>query len=54
MEITVVPNVSVEYITVADVIKADVDSTITVKGIVDPSLVNQTGFYLFGEDGSIS
>ena len=43
----------VNYITVADAIAADEDTTVTVKGIVGPSLVNQAGFYLFGEDGSM-
>ena len=53
VEIVVVPNVEVEYIEVADAIKAEVDSTVTVKGIVGPSVVNQQGFYFFGEDGSV-
>ena len=44
---------NMEYITVADAIKAPVDSTVTVKGIVGPSTVNKIGFYLFGEDGSV-
>jgi hypothetical protein len=39
-----------DYITVADVLAADNDTVVTVIGIVGPSLVNQTGFYLF--DGS--
>ncbi len=43
----------VDYISVADAIAATEDETITVKGIVGPSLVNQSGFYLFGEDGSM-
>ena len=43
----------IEFITVADAINAADEEIITVKGIVGPSLVNQTGFYLFGEDGSI-
>ena len=44
--------VSYETLTVAQVIAAAVDSEVTVKGIVGPSVVNKTGFYLFGEDGS--
>ena len=44
----------VNYITVADAIESADDEIITVIGIVGPSLVNQnTGFYLFGEDGSM-
>ena len=43
----------IDYITVADAIEAADEEIITVKGIVGPSLVNQTGFYLFGEDGSM-
>ncbi len=42
-----------QSITVAQAIAAAVDSEVTVKGIVGPSLVNQSGFYLFGEDGSM-
>ncbi|MBR3681429.1 MAG: hypothetical protein IKL79_05445 [Clostridia bacterium] len=41
---------SFDYITVQDVINSANDTVVTVKGIVGPSLVNQTGFYLF--DGS--
>ena len=43
-----------QYITVADAINTAAGEQVTVKGIVGPSLVNQpTGFYLFGEDGSV-
>ena len=52
IEITVVANESVDYISVADAILAADDSTVTVKGIVGPSVVNKDAFYLFGEDGS--
>ena len=41
-------------ITVAEAITTAVGNEITVKGIVGPSVVNQkSGFYLFGEDGSM-
>ncbi len=53
VEISVVANESVDYITVADAILAADDSTVTVKGIVGPSVVNRDAFYLFGEDGSV-
>ena len=42
-----------DYITVGEAIDAQDEEIITVKGIVGPSLVNQLGFYLFGEDGSV-
>ena len=42
------------YPTVADVIAATVGETVTVKGIVGPSLVNKTGFYLIDETGVIA
>lgn len=44
---------SYNSITVAQAIAAEVDSEVTVKGIVGPSVVNKDGFYLFGEDGSM-
>ena len=43
----------IEFITVEEAINAADEEIITVKGIVGPSLVNQTGFYFFGEDGSM-
>ena len=42
------------YPTVADAIAAAVGEKVTVKGIVGPSLVNQTGFYLIDETGIIA
>ena len=45
---------TVDYPTVADAINAQVGQTITVKGIVGPSLVNKTGFYLIDETGVIA
>ena len=44
---------NIDFITVGDALNAADEEIITVKGIVGPSLVNQTGFYLFGEDGSV-
>lgn len=44
---------NIESISVAEAISAAVDSTVTVRGIVGPSVVNKNGFYLFGEDGSM-
>ncbi len=43
-----------QYVTVADAIAAKLDSKVTVKGIVGPSLVNQDGFYLIDETGIIA
>ena len=43
----------IDFITVAQAIEAELQSTVTVKGVVGPSLVNKVGFYLFGEDGSM-
>lgn len=55
VEITVTVAAAVEdYFTVADATKAAVNETITVKGIVGPSLVNKTGFYLIDESGVIA
>lgn len=42
------------YPTVSDAIAANVGDTVTVKGIVGPSLVNKTGFYLIDESGIIA
>ncbi len=53
VEITVQLPDQMEYLTVEEAINADIDSTVTVKGIVGPSVVNKNGFYLFGEDGSV-
>ncbi len=50
--VTVSEKVEVQAITVAEAITAAVDSEVTVKGIVGPSVVNKSGFYLFGDDGS--
>ena len=49
-----VPVVEQTYSTVADAIAAAKGSTVTVKGIVGPSLVNKTGFYLIDESGVIA
>ncbi len=43
-----------DYNTVKDAINANVGDTVTVKGIVGPSLVNRTGFYLIDETGVIA
>jgi len=43
-----------DYATVKDAINAEVGDIVTVKGIVGPSLVNRTGFYLFNDDAMIA
>lgn len=53
VEITILENIDVDFITVEEAIATPKDTDVVVKGIVGPSLVNQTGFYLFGEDGSM-
>lgn len=42
------------YPTVSDAINTAFGETVTVKGIVGPSLVNRTGFYLIDETGVIA
>ena len=44
---------SFDFISVADAVVTPDDETVVVKGIVGPSVVNKSGFYLFGEDGSM-
>jgi hypothetical protein len=54
IEITVTSNADVDYVNVAGAIAAAKGETVTVKGIVGPSLVNKTGFYLIDESGVIA
>ena len=52
--ISYIEQVEIPSITVAEAIATAPDTeNVVVKGIVGPSLVNQKGFYLFGEDGSM-
>ena len=53
-EITVKENQNYEFINVKGAIDSAVDQTVIVKGIVGPSLVNKTGFYLIDETGVIA
>ena len=48
------PNEEVESITVGEAIDAEVGTEVVVKGIVGPSLVNKSGFYLIDETGVIA
>ena len=43
-----------DYVSVKEAIEAEAGTTITVQGIVGPSLVNQKGFYLIDETGLIA
>lgn len=52
--IAVERNEDVTYGSVQDAIQAALGETVTVKGIVGPSLVNQDGFYLIDETGIIA
>lgn len=49
-----IPQEGTTYSTVSDAIGAAVGDTVTVKGIVGPSLVNKTGFYLIDSTGLIA
>ncbi len=52
--ITVSASESVEANKVINAINAENDTEVTIEGIVGPSLVNQTGFYLIDETGTIA
>ena len=54
VEIVFSEAVEYDFISVEDAIAANVGDTVIVKGIVGPSLVNKTGFYLMGENGLIA
>lgn len=54
ISVTVKDQQAVEYGTVQDAIDAELGQTVTIKGIVGPSLVNQDGFYLIDETGIIA
>ena len=49
-----IPVVETKYPTVSEAISAQVGTTVTVQGIVGPSLVNKTGFYLIDDTGVIA
>ena len=51
---TVSSSENIEAGTVKEAIEAALDSKVTVKGIVGPSLVNQSGFYLIDNTGIIA
>lgn len=49
-----IPEEEIPSITVGEALDAEVGTEVVVKGIVGPSLVNQTGFYLIDESGVIA
>ncbi|MBR2351063.1 MAG: hypothetical protein IKA67_03435 [Clostridia bacterium] len=54
LKITSTESSNIEALTVSDAIAASKGDTVVVKGIVGPSLVNKTGFYLIDESGVIA
>lgn len=52
--ITVSENEEVSSLTVSEAIASAVGETVTVRGIVGPSLVNRTGFYLIDDEALIA
>lgn len=54
VKITVEEKPTYTAVTVAQAIAAELESEVTVKGIVGPSLVNQVGFYLIDDSGVIA
>jgi len=54
VEVSVVKPVEIPSINVSQAIDSEVGETVTVKGIVGPSLVNKSGFYLIDESGVIA
>ncbi len=54
VKITVNASENIEAITVKEAIDSALQTKVTVKGIVGPSLVNQSGFYLIDESGMIA
>lgn len=53
-DLTVAENQAYDSITIAEAKDKQIGDVVTVEGIVGPSLVNKTGFYLFDETGMIS
>ena len=52
--VSVTANESYDYVDVKTVIDSEKGTEVTVKGIVGPSLVNKSGFYLIDETGVIA
>lgn len=54
VDVVVVPNQEYDTITIAQAKDKQVGDEVIIRGIIGPSLVNQTGFYLFDETGMIA
>jgi uncharacterized protein YdeI (BOF family) len=54
IDVVVVPNVEYDNITIEEAKDKEVGEEVIIKGIVGPSLVNKSGFYLFDETGMIA
>ena len=54
IEITVLPNATYESITIEEAKSKEVGEKVIIKGIVGPSLVNKSGFYLFDGTGMVA
>ncbi len=54
VEIAVEKNQDYDTVTVRDAQEADVGDTVLLKGIVGPSVVNKSGFYIFDETGMMA
>ncbi len=54
LEISVEGNASFDTVSVKEAQETAVGETVTVRGIVGPSVVNKSGFYLFDETGMIA
>ena len=54
VEITVLPNATYESITIEEAKSKEVGEKVIIKGIVGPSLVNKSGFYLFDGTGMVA
>ena len=52
--ITVVPNVEYDTISIEEAIASEVNEEVWIRGIIGPSLVNKSGFYVFDETGMIA
>ena len=54
IDVVVVPNVEYDSITIEEAKGKEVGEEVIIKGIVGPSVVNKSGFYLFDETGMIA
>ena len=50
----VIPNVEYDTLTIEEAKNKEVGEEVIIKGIIGPSLVNKSGFYLFDETGMVA